>query len=398
MEETGVQELKDVKQDIKNAKENYVRVLIESNLDKTPLVFKFHVALFSGDDALMELKPNSPIYFKNVNGKIEAYADRKKIVLNQLTIAPLEKEEKLSYNNSQFRGIFRVKVVDESVALINYLPVEDYLLGVMIPEMGVANKPEDREVMKAFAICARTYAYMKINQSRSDYDLRSDVGDQVYRGFSEERDYGNQAVEETRNVVLTYEGSLAKTYYHSNCGGATENVMNVFSDVPIPYLSGVRDGDEPYCKIASNFSWMEQYSYEDIIEALYASKKIESKDCVIRDIIILDRFNSGRVNRLLFKLEFSTKEEKEVVLYGNSIRFILRSKSFQGILRSVKFDLAVEKKDGMVISVAINGFGSGHGVGLCQWGAIGQSRKGKSYKEILQHYYPGTKTIKIGMD
>ena len=105
----------------------------------------------------------------------------------------------------------------------------------------------------------------------------------------------------------------------------------------------------------------------------------------IEGVNINSRFSSGRVNELEIILNDQTGSESSVKIYGNSIRNILKTADGSMGLWSTLFDI-----DQSGSKITINGKGFGHGVGLCQWGAIGLSREGKSYKEILDHYYPGT--------
>jgi stage II sporulation protein D len=106
----------------------------------------------------------------------------------------------------------------------------------------------------------------------------------------------------------------------------------------------------------------------------------------VDDIYISSRFESGRVNELEIILSGDTGR-KEVLLYGNDLRWRIRTAKNNSVLWSTLFN--VERSGN---EITLNGKGFGHGVGLCQWGAIGQSRQGKNYKQILAHYFPGTET------
>ena len=104
---------------------------------------------------------------------------------------------------------------------------------------------------------------------------------------------------------------------------------------------------------------------------------------------IKSRFNSGRVNELDIIVNDGEEIQKTIFLVGNQIRSIIRSGDGKSILKSTLFNINIDKNKNIVIT----GKGNGHGVGLCQWGAIGQSKKGIDYEAILNHYFPGT-TIK----
>jgi stage II sporulation protein D len=151
-------------------------------------------------------------------------------------------------------------------------------------------------------------------------------------------------------------------------------------------LIGVEDGDEAYCKISPRYEWTEKYTESIFIERLYKAKLIESKKYKLSDVKVKSRFNSGRVNELDIIVNNGEEIQKTIFLLGNQIRSIIRSSDDKSILRSTLFNIYLDDENNIIIT----GKGNGHGVGLCQWGAIGQSKKGKDYKEILNHYFPGT--------
>ena len=154
-------------------------------------------------------------------------------------------------------------------------------------------------------------------------------------------------------------------------------------------VESIEDGSEPYCKISSRYEWEEIYSENQFIEQLYNSGVISSINYELDDIEIRSKFESGRVNELEIKLS-GDSGNKEVLLFGNDIRSRIRTSKNNLLLWSTMFDIERSRSE-----ITVTGKGFGHGVGLCQWGAIGQSRQGRSYKQILAHYFPGTETGKI---
>ena len=263
--------------------------------------------------------------------------------------------------------------------------MEDYVKGVLAREMPLGKNNENFEALKALAICIRTYAIRKMKDGKIYFDLYADTRDQVYGGVDAENPLSNKAVDETKNLVVEYGGKPALLYYHSTCGGYTESSENVFTDEPVPYLISIKDGDEPYCKISPRFQWQEIYEKEKIIDRLRNYSLLDDANYELEDISVITNFESGRVAELEVKIVDDDEEEKSIVLRGNEIRSILRTSDNKNILWSTLFDLSIRSN-----SVVLKGYGFGHGVGLCQWGAIALSRKGWNYKEILQHYYPGT--------
>jgi stage II sporulation protein D len=270
--------------------------------------------------------------------------------------------------------------------VINILDIESYIKGVIPKEMPLGKGEENFEALKAFAICARTYTLMKMKPGKN-FDLYIDTRDQVYGGVDAEKPISNRAVDETRELILTYGKKPAVVFYHSTCGGKTENVENIFGIDTASYLSGIDDGINPYCSISPSFEWEEIFSTDLFIERLKLAGVVDSLFDVLKNVFIVNRFESGRVNELRIELSSSqTGEKKSVSLYGNNIRSIIRTTNNKSILKSIWFDLTLNENK----NVIIQGRGYGHGVGLCQWGAVSLSRAGINFKEILFHYFPGT--------
>ncbi|MCW8814241.1 MAG: SpoIID/LytB domain-containing protein, partial [Chlorobium sp.] len=175
----------------------------------------------------------------------------------------------------------------------------------------------------------------------------------------------------------------------STCGGYTESSENVFTRNPVPYLITIKDGDDPYCKISPRFQWEEVYTRDEIVTRLKNYSLLDNANYELEDIFIVNKFESGRVSELKIKVVNDKGEQKSLLLRGNEIRSILRTSDNKNILWSTMFDLSTNSN-----SIVLKGKGFGHGVGLCEWGAIVLSRKGWKYKDILQHYYPGTNVEK----
>ena len=290
----------------------------------------------------------------------------------------------VKYNGQGYKGSLRIVSTGKSILLLNFVDLENYLKGVISKEMPLGIGNENFEALKAFAICARTYAVAKMYEGNLIYDIFPDTRDQVYGGEYAEETISNKAVEETTGMILTFNGEPAKVYYHSTCGGETENVENVFPKPPVPYLVSVKDGSDPYCKISPRYRWQEVYSDNDIIRDLYEANVISNKNYKLDNIKIADKFNSGRVKDL--KIVLSSRDgSKEIHLYGNEIRSKLRTPEKNRMLWSTLIEI---KESGN--KIIIEGKGYGHGVGFCQWGAIGRSKAGQNYTEILNHYFPGT--------
>jgi stage II sporulation protein D len=256
--------------------------------------------------------------------------------------------------------------------------------------MPVGKGNDNYEALKAFAIAARTYAINKVFNSKTYYDLLPDIRDQVYGGADAEHPLSNRAVDETEGLILTYDDEPATVFYHSTCGGFTESAANVFTKDDISYLRTISDGNNAYCSISPNFNWTEMIPESLLIKRLFDAKLINDTNCSINNFIIKSRFHSGRINELEISLKYNDGT-KSISIFGNQIRSIIKNKAGNGLLKSNNFIIEIDENRNVIIT----GKGSGHGVGLCQWGAIGQSRLGKNYKEILNHYFPGTEIKKL---
>jgi stage II sporulation protein D len=188
-----------------------------------------------------------------------------------------------------------------------------------------------------------------------------------------------------------FEDKPAHTFYHTVCGGLTENFENVFGGKVFPYLVSITDGSPAYCEAYSRFAWSDTIPVQAILTNLQNASLIAAdSSCELRDILIESRFPSGRVSKLCI----TTAAGDTIKVFSNKIRGIL-TKNPGKLLRSTMFAINPLIEDDRVQSLIINGKGAGHGVGMCQWGAIYMAQQGFSAEEILQHYFPNTEIGEI---
>ncbi|MFO7445675.1 MAG: SpoIID/LytB domain-containing protein [Ignavibacteriaceae bacterium] len=327
------------------------------------------------------------IKIQNESGKLSLSINGNIFYSDVFNFSSAEDNTVFFFNGKKYRGSV---IVSAGNKIINVVPLEDYLKGVLPAEMPLGKNDENFEALKAFAICARTYTMMKLNENKPDFDLYIDVRDQVYGGVEREKDLSNKAIAATTGMILEYGGKPAGIFYHASCGGYTEDGGNVFSGGNKPYLSMIKDGDEPYCSITPRFEWEEKYPLQEFVSRLSKAGLINSDDFRIESIGINSRFISGRVNEIEINLISDSSGSKDIKIYGNQIRSIIRTGDNKGILRSTMFNINADSD-----SITITGKGYGHGVGLCQWGAISQSRQGIGYLQILRHYFPGTEVSQL---
>ena len=292
-----------------------------------------------------------------------------------------------------------------SMAVVNTLP-ENKLLAGLIPAEIFPSAPD--EALKAQAVAARGELLSKIGTRHigDPYRLCSQTHCQVYAGAGHETARTTAAVEATRGEVLfEANGALADPVYSANCGGHTEHNENVWPDMAAlpslrghldtekragaPYATGVNAGNvaafianppPAFCGRArlgagDRFRWTATRSQAEL-DKLLAKYRLGA----VRSIEVMERGVSGRARAV--RVTGSTRSE---VIHGE-----LRIRQTFGNLRSSLF--VVEMQAGGAV---FRGAGFGHGVGMCQTGAIGMAEAGKSYREVLRHYYPGTTVRKL---
>ncbi|MDP4116535.1 MAG: SpoIID/LytB domain-containing protein [Bacteroidota bacterium] len=365
-----------------------IRVLLEEHQSELNIAVQNEVILQDNETTIGILKPGSKLLFSYNKDYIKVESDDIDFKAPFFNLIPANNDSLIKYNNKTFRGSLNI-ASDTDLKLINIVSVEDYIKGVIPGEMPTGKGDEIMEAVKAFSICARTFAYMRLAEGKPLFDVFNDVKSQVYTGYKNEKKNANIAVNETSNMVLTYNNSIAYVFYSSTCGGHTEDVENVFGLKDIPYLKSVEDGTDPYCKISPAFNWKEIISKKTLVSKLKTAGLLpKQNDYKIDDIKINEKLPSGRNKEII--IEVTGDEDKEILIKGGKIRTVFSPK--QGdLLKSSNFDIEMSGDE-----ITFTGTGYGHGVGLCQYGAIGMAKEGKDYKEILEHYFPGT-TITQGL-
>lgn len=271
-------------------------------------------------------------------------------------------------NGKSYRGWVELRKKRNGLILvINDLDIEDYLKGVIASEI-----PNDweYEALKAQAVAARSYAlYQKRSAGNRPYHILATVSSQVYNGSSGERLNALRAVEDTKGIVLTYQGRVIPAFYHSNCGGHTENAAELWG-IDAPYLRGV---DCECQNIVATESWEKRIGISLISRAM---GRLGYRLNDISDIRIGAITPAGRVKEVAVRSAGRT-----TVVSAETLRAALGNT----VIPSVFFELELSEGEAV-----FSGRGNGHGVGLCQWGAKEMAQRGYDYKAILSHYYPGT--------
>ncbi len=281
-----------------------------------------------------------------------------------------EKDEKLDsmgritgdllVSGSHYQGNIEVWKGNAGLYLVNELPLEEYIKNVVSAEVG---QNWDMEALKAQAVVSRTYAlYQKGLNGNVNFDLTSSVLHQVYKGTVIDARI-SYAVMHTEGEVLYYNGKLIEALYHSTCGGMTEDPAEVFGK-SYPYLKPV----ESSCTVSPYALWERKIPVEEIEKALRLSN----------------------IKTISIKSYTTTKRVKTVEIVHDDGRLIVKSNDLRKALgwsRLPSTNFEVTRENGTFV---FDGRGYGHGVGLCQWSALEMAREGKTYREILSFFYPGS--------
>lgn len=316
-----------------------------------------------------------------------------------VTQVPDDARGTVRVGTKRYRGTLRLVVTDSGMLAVNVLPLEEYLRGVVPLEIG-NRRTDERAAVEAQAVAARSFTVARLviaqagNGRSPDFDFVATVGDQVYGGRDAELPLSDAAVVATAGQVLLLGGRVATAPFHSACGGETAAAEEVWRTDGEPHLRRVSDripgSDRYYCDIAPRFAWTRVLSGSELDEVV--RRYIASFAAVgangpgsVRALTIDGRTPSGRVASLIVRTTNGS-----YVVRGNDARSVLRSPAGEP-LNSPYFSVTTEQgSGGRIARVVIRGNGYGHGVGMCQWGAIGRSRAGQDARTILRTYYPGT--------
>jgi stage II sporulation protein D len=278
------------------------------------------------------------------------------------------------------------------MTVFNLVDLEDYIRGVLPGEMGQRNENEI-EALKAQAIAARTYAIWKLSEGNSNH-LKNTIEDQLYLGAGAEMPLHSRAVEATNGLVMTYRGNAIAAYYYAVCGGSSIPREKAWGGKKLPYLKSVED--DSFCTWPKSYAWKETFTPAELninLGQYFGSiGQLPVKGFgTITDIHFKEDKGTNRISEM--KVQTGTGEFRAE---WDKIRWALKRPSVPGaILPSTRFTANLIKTGGAISSLEISGTGNGHGVGMCQCGAIGRAREGQTYSEILNTYYKGIKIVKI---
>lgn len=322
-----------------------------------------------------------------------------------------EKEEDRAYS-----GIVEIRLDHEGkLCAISEVPIDVYLRGVVPAEMP-AGFPT--EALKAQAVAARSEVLAKLHTRHlNDFvDVCATVHCQLYAGVTHEDPRTNEAVIETNGEVLMRDGVLMDGVYSAVCGGHTEDASLVWASPQTHGPKGVCCGDtnhmqkldltkeedvrewilskpDVYCNVPAqllpvapdytrrHFRWEVTYNRHELEKII--TRNTGHDIGTFYDIIPLERGVSGRLTLIeILGSHMNLKIKKEINIRRALSPTMLESSCF---IVDIQQD-----EEGLPVEITLSGAGWGHGSGMCQVGAASLALQGKSYREILAHYYPGS--------
>lgn len=369
-----------------------VRVLLGSrSSDATVTSTANMVVLNSGNGQVSTISANRGTSIGVRGGKI---AVNGKAIDSVVTLKPANGDAPFLFEGKGYRGGLTLRANNGTMMVINSVPLEDYLYGV-VPQEVVPSWPA--AALEAQAVAARTYALHTMEQNKGKfYDVSNSTDHQVYSGVSGESQATTNAVNKTKGVVMLYDQRPINALFHSDGGGYTEDSVNVWGS-DVPYLKGVKD----FSTGTSTSNWTVTTSRQALESKLNAASKGVGK---LKSIQLTplgkpgqqtyDRGVSGRIKSATF-----IGTSGKTTVDGDALRSILG-------LKSTLFDFYVNHNPakgtgkayhsftGKNDTVYIKGHGWGHGLGMSQWGAAEMAKRANPgdtnyYQTILRHYYSG---------
>ena len=281
----------------------------------------------------------------------------------------------LLFGKNKYLGTFYLIRDKQAILLINSLDIDDYLFSVLHSE-GWPGWP--MEVYKALVVASRTYLVKRVlqaNKSKRWYHIVNSIQHQTYKGHHKYLRL-KQAVDETRDMVITYQGQPIEAMFDACCGSVVPAKIEGFDYKNHSYLA--RSKACFYCKKFKIYAWKKELSRLEITETL---RQDHSKLDDVIDIKITQRDSAGLV--------------KQVLVVTKKQRFYVSGKKMYSLFPAVKSFCYTIKKKGK--SFVFQGKGFGHHMGLCQWGSLGMIQDNWNYTKVLQFYYPGTEFMKLSL-
>ena len=345
-----------------------VRVLLRHQADK--------VILGKAGEPLAVLRDGEPLF--EGNGPVTVTPGEEGLVVNgvvagNLTLSIRPGAHRPRVDGHAYRGEVTLWPEEDGISVVNTLPVEEYLYGVLPKEMSPL-WPE--EALKAQAIASRSYTYHTLlnRKAHPRFDLEATTAFQVYGGADAEAPETTTPVDLTRGRYLAFQGLPIIACFHANSGGMTESADAVWG-AALPYLQGVKDS---FSSLAPDACWTGEIDADSMVKRLW------EKGYRPGGIISLETSEpspSGRNGRVVISTSRGRLE-----LTGNEFRLAMGPE----VVKSARFSVTRKKRHFL-----FEGCGYGHGVGMSQWGARKMAASGFTYDTILHHYYKNVSLVTI---
>ncbi len=370
----------------------YVRVLLEDDGSRVTLAAArlYAVECLAGGEQTVYYSSHPVTVMNDGLRLVVETGDGNEIqkLVDEVNIIPRGVDNRVAVNDKRYRGIIKVLPSGQNVQVINIVYMEDYLRGVVPPEIG-ERAEQEMEAVKAQAVAARTYALSHLKQYEGKpYDMKSSIIDQIYEGVGVENSLINRAIDATAGQIATYRDELINAYYHSTCGGMTDDIAHVWDRQEIPYLKSVADNGA--CSWSKYYQWREVFTEPQlrgrVEQYLAGDRGRDLRIGLIRNVTLAEHTPGGRVRRLLIHTDSDVYQ-----FHKDRIRWVVgRTSNPDLILPSARFEVIIDRDGaGNIKTITFAGSGYGHGIGMCQCGAIGLSRSGWTFDRILRHYYAG---------
>ena len=288
-------------------------------------------------------------------------------------VASIKADGPVSFQGQEFYGDIEILASSgKGCEVINNVKLENYLSSLLSKEM---NQSWPLEALKAQAVAARSYALSKkMNRlSHRGFHIESSEREQVSGGESDQTMRTDLAAYMTKGLVLSNKKSeLVQAYYHAHCGGKLFNPNNIWEGE----FHGFVEKKCSYCKEFNGKKFKHKVSLFDLKRSLRKQK------------IYIKKIFEIRPNGVGFELSGVAYDNKKKVwkLSRGKFRKVIGTK----YLPSFNFDISMQGR-----TLSVTGKGNGHGIGMCQVGALKMAQTGKNYKEILKYYYPNFKISQI---
>ncbi|MFL5605988.1 MAG: SpoIID/LytB domain-containing protein [Gemmatimonadaceae bacterium] len=380
----------------RDASERTVRILLGSRLPSVHVTSDAGWRMYGADGTTQLALPEAREQWlleqdgRRVSARRE---DASSVPLREspIIVRPIDPGGTIEFNGRRWRGELLVSATDDGLLVVNRVRMDDYLRGVVPLEIGTS-AAGDAAAVEAQAVTARSYAVTRLGDGHRAYDMTATTQDQVYGGASVESLIGNRSVDATHGLVLLFNGAVVNAPYHANCGGYTAAPQDSWRAAAEPYLQRVSDQipgtTRFYCDQAPRFRWTRVIGSDELRDLVgrYVRNLPGGAGGVgtVTNVAVTTVTPGGRVGTLTVDTDRGRWS-----LRGNEIRSALRTPGGE-LLYSTYFSVDVASGRRGVETLTLHGGGNGHGVGMCQSGAIGRARAGQDFRTILRTYYPGT--------